>query len=84
MWHAYDGMGWWMVFMGIFWILFWASLVYLIVAAIVRPARGRPDGDDGDALEIAKRRLARGEISTAEFQEIRQHLERHAPGPAPS
>ena len=32
-------MGWWMVLMGIFWLLFWASLIYLFVVAIVRPAR---------------------------------------------
>ena len=68
MWHANDGMGWWMVFMGIFWILFWASLIYLIVVAIVRPDRGRQPGED--ALDIVKRRLARGEVSVAEFQEI--------------
>lgn len=84
MWHTNDGMGWWMVFMGIFWILFWASLIYLFVVAIVRPAQGRQHGEDADALEIAKRRLARGEISTAEFQEIRRHLEGNVSGPQPS
>jgi uncharacterized membrane protein len=73
-----------MVFMGIFWLLFWASLIYLFVVAIVRPARGRQPGEDADALEIAKRRLACGEISTAEFQEIRQHLEGNVSGPQPS
>ena len=81
MWHTNDGMGWWMVFMGIFWILFWASLIYLFVVAIVRPAQGRQPAEDADALEIAKRRLARGEISSAEFQEIRRHLEGNVSGP---
>lgn len=84
MWHTNDGMGWWMVFVGIFWVLFWASLIYLFVVAIVLPGRGRQSGEDADALDIAKRRLARGEISAAEFQEIRQHLEGHVPGPKPS
>jgi uncharacterized membrane protein len=84
MWHANDGMGWWMVFVGIFWILFWASVVYLFVAAVVRPGR---DGDGGgriDAIEIAKRRLARGEITPQEFQEIRRHLESDLSGPQPT
>jgi len=75
-------MGWWMVFMGIFWILFWASLIYLFVVAIVRPYRGRQPGED--ALDIVKRRLARGEISVAEFQEIRRHLEGNTSGPQPA
>jgi putative membrane protein len=81
MWHTNDGMGWWMVFMGVFWILFWASLIYLFVVAILRPSQGRRPGEDADALEIAKRRLARGEISPAEFQEIRRHLEGNVSGP---
>ncbi|MBI5287596.1 MAG: SHOCT domain-containing protein [Chloroflexi bacterium] len=84
MWHTNDGMGWWMVFMGVFWILFWASLIYVFVVAIVRPERSRPADEAGDALDIAKRRLARGEINTAEFQEIRQHIEGNVSRPQPS
>jgi len=84
MWHTNDGMGWWMVFIGIFWVFFWASLIYLFVVAIVRPARRRQPEEAGDALDIAARRLARGEISTIEFQEIRNQLERNVPGPQPS
>jgi uncharacterized membrane protein len=76
-------MGWWMVFMGIFWILFWASLIYLFVIAIVRPAQGRRPDDGADALEIARRRLARGEISTEQFQELRRHLDGDIRGPQP-
>lgn len=74
MWHSNDGMGWWMIFVGIFWILFWASLLYVFFSAITRRG-GQGDGGGDDALEIAKRRLARGEISVEQFQEIRRHLE---------
>jgi uncharacterized membrane protein len=78
MWHANDGMGWWMVFMGVFWVLFWGSLIFLAIAAITRSSggsgRGR-DADDISAIEIARRRLARGEITPEQFQEIRRHLE---------
>lgn len=75
MWHTNDGMGWWMVFMGIFWLLFWGSMIYLFVVAIIRPGQGREPGEPSDAIEIAKRRYARGEISAEQFQEIRRHLE---------
>ena len=71
MWHTQDGMGWWMVFMGVFWLLFLASVIYLFLSAFA-PGGGH---NDGDALEIAKRRLARGEITTDQFQEIRRHVE---------
>ena len=77
MWHAQDGMGWWMVFAGVFWMLFLASVVYLFISALARG--GRESDSGGDALEIARRRLARGEISPAEFQEIRGHIQGSAP-----
>jgi hypothetical protein len=28
-WHAGEGMGWWMLFGGLLWIAFWATLIYL-------------------------------------------------------
>ena len=71
MWHTQDGMGWGMVFMGVFWLLFLASVIYLFLSALARGG----GHNDGDALEIAKRRLARGEITTDQFQEIRRHVE---------
>ena len=83
MWQTNDGMGWWMIFMGVFWILFWASLIYVFVAAFVRGGRGG-GGDDGDAIEIARRRLARGEVSVEQFDELRRRLEGDLGGPQPS
>jgi uncharacterized membrane protein len=71
MWHTQDGMGWWIVFMAGFWLLFMASMIYLFLPAFTR-SRGH---DEGDALAIAKRRLARGEITMDQFLEIRRHLE---------
>jgi len=62
------------VFMGVFWILFWGSVIYLFVVTIVRPERHREAREPSDAVEIAKRRYARGEISAEQLQEIR-HLE---------
>jgi putative membrane protein len=72
MWHANDGMGWWMVFGGVFWLLFWASIIYVLFYAVTHREH-RHDGD-GDAMEIARRRLARGEITPQEFEEIAKRL----------
>jgi len=80
MWETNEGMGWWMVFGGILWILFWASLIYLFVTAIVRPGRHGEAGEQASAMELAKRRYARGEISAQEYEEIRRHLEGGATG----
>lgn len=71
MWHAHDGMGWWMLFGAAFWILFWASIVWLLVS-VIRPQRGPVERDD--ALTIARRRYASGEITREEFERIRDDL----------
>ena len=87
MWHTNDGMGWWMIFMGVFWVLFWGSLIFLAIAAISRGGWGSRDRDHDDgvaAIEIARRRLARGEITPDQFQEIRHHLESASGPPQPS
>ncbi len=85
MWHSNEGMGWWMIFMGVFWVLFWGSLILLAIAGLSRWGGGggrREREDDGvSAIEIARRRLARGEITPEQFQEIRRHLESGPPQP---
>jgi len=72
MWHTTDGMGWWMVFGMVIWILFWGSVIYLFFYAITQ--RGRAHDDSNEPLDVARRRLARGDISAAEFEEIARHL----------
>lgn len=63
-------MGWWMVFGGFLWLLFWVTVVYLVAAGFGRLDRGR----EPDAAEIARRRLARGELTVEEFERIRREL----------
>ncbi len=86
MWHTNEGMGWWMIFMGVFWVLFWGSLIFLAIAAISRGWGERERGHDDAAspMEIARRRLARGEITSDQFQEIRRHLESTSGPPQPT
>lgn len=81
MWHAHDGMGWWMVFGGGMWMLL---LILVIVGALMflRPAIDRTARSDRPhderAIEIVRQRYARGEISREEFEQLRHDLERNS------
>ena len=75
---AYDGDhmgdwggGWWiaMVFMM---VIFWAAVIALVVWG-VRSVAG-PREQHKTALDIARERLARGEISEEEFERIKRQL----------
>jgi putative membrane protein len=75
MWHGHEGMGWWMVFGGAMWLIF-VVLIVVLVIAVIRPSttqRGEARRED-DAMEIARSRYARGEISREEFEQLRKHL----------
>jgi putative membrane protein len=81
MWHVDDGMGWWMVFGGLFWLVTLALLGYLFVA-LLSPAREPreprepppPAARRESPLEVAQRRYAGGEITREEFARIRDDL----------
>ena len=71
MWGAHDGMGWWMVFGSVWFVIFWAAIVWLIVSAVDRG----PSRQAGETpLEILKRRYARGEVSKEEYDRMRHDL----------
>lgn len=77
MWGMPEGFGWWMMFGGIWMILFWGVIIGLIVWAITRVTgsqRGRSSSDE-TPLEIARKRLARGEITVEQFEELKSRLE---------
>ncbi len=69
MWYAHDGMGWWMVFGGVFWLFLVVAIVWMALQL-----RHREMDSAGDSLEQVKARYARGEISREEFQRIVQDL----------
>ncbi len=70
MWGFHDGMGWWMVFGGLGMLVFWVGIIGLVVWGISRTSR-RDDRDHTDSpVEIAKRRLARGEITRDEYEKL--------------
>lgn len=72
-----EGMGWWMLFGGMWMLVFWAVVIGLIVWAVIRLTRRNGDhsGERKDTpLEIARQRYARGDISREEFEQIRKDL----------
>ncbi len=76
MWGFHDGMGWWMVVGGLWMLAFWAGLIWLVVRASSQTGgQGNlRSSTDDPAIEIAKKRLARGEISREEFEELAELL----------
>ena len=78
MWYWHEGMGWWMVFGGIWMVVFWVAIIALIVWGVrkltERGDSGRGTTEKPDPLEIAKERYARGEISKEEFEQIKKDL----------
>ena len=78
MWYMHDGWGWWMIFGGIWMLLFWIAIIWLVVwgiRSLVRhrePRSGTPEKHD--PLDIAKERYAKGQISKEEFEQIKRDL----------
>jgi len=69
--HMGGGDGWW-VAMVIMMIVFWGGVLVIGawgVSVLARSASGRRS-----ALDLAKERYARGEITAEEFQRIKQDL----------
>lgn len=73
-WQMMDGrMGGWMIVGMLFWAVILAGLVLLAVWAFRRTGVGGPRGGE-TALDILKKRYARGEISREEFESIRRDI----------
>ena len=69
------GFGWWW-FMPIFMILFWGLVIWGIVALVrgLSGSRGSDSSTADSAMEVLKRRYARGDISKEEFEEKKKDL----------
>ncbi len=72
MWGDWNSWGWW-IFMVPMMILFWGGVIWLIVW-LVRQSTGSTGSRDNDAVEVARRRYARGKIDREEFEQIRRDL----------
>lgn len=73
-WGAHEGMGWWMLFGMVWMVIFWGAIIWLAVWGVSRFTDGDRRGYGDLALDIARRRYARGEITREEFERLRQDL----------
>lgn len=73
MWHMQEGMGWWMLWGSVLWVLFFVAIAVLISGAIGGPKEGRYSQRD-PAMDILRERYARGEIAQDEFEQKRREL----------
>lgn len=67
------GMGYGWFFMIIFWVLIVAAVIFLIAFITRRTGGG---GESETALDILKKRYARGEISKDEYERIKEDLKK--------
>ena len=74
MWHYADGMGWWMVFGGVWMVIFWGGVIALIVWGIKKITERGSSAQKGNPLDIARERYAKGEISSEEFEQMKEEL----------
>ncbi len=76
MWFAFNhGWGWGgMMFMGIFWVAAIGLIVWVVSRLLNRTNGTVGERRGGAALEIAKERYAKGEISPEEFETIKKVL----------
>ncbi len=70
------GMGWFgLIMMGVFWILIVVAIIFLIRWLVASSRAGNHvQNPEETALEILKKRYARGEINKEEFEEKRRDL----------
>lgn len=86
MWDMHDGFGWWAVVGTAWMVLFWGVIIWLIARAFGHQASPQ----EPDALDIARRRYAAGEISRDQYIRLVDDLRSAGPsgsvghGPAPT
>ena len=71
MWDSGAGMGWWMVIGSVWFVLFWAIVIWAVVRLTTHDATRSVAPS---AIEIARQRYARGELTKEQFEEIRRSL----------
>ena len=74
MWGAQDGMGWWMLFGGIWMVVFWGFIVWLVVWGVSQVTGSGRRHDGESPLDIARGRYARGDITREQFEQLRHDL----------
>lgn len=68
------GMGWWMLFGGLWLLVFWGGIIALIVWGIKKLTERSGPGTQRHPLDIARERYARGEITREQFEQLKKDL----------
>ncbi len=69
------GMGW-MLMTLVFWILLIAGVVLLVLWIVGKSSRGVRSAPEESALDILKKRYARGEITREQYEEMKSDISR--------
>jgi putative membrane protein len=72
-WYMHEGIGW-MVFGGLWMLLFWGGLIALIVWGVTRLTGQARRVQKHNPMDVARERYARGEISKEDFDQLRKDL----------
>ena len=75
--HYYYGGGLgflWMFIMLLLWIFIIGIIIWLVIYAIRKSENKTYKNHEKDALETAKKRYAKGEITKKEYEEIKKEL----------
>ena len=78
MWFYHDDVGWgWMLFGSLWMVAFWGTVIGLVVWGIRQATSSRTERPpiNETPLEIAQKRLARGEITPDQFEELKRALQ---------
>ncbi len=72
----HEGMGWWWIFGSAWMVVIWAAIIGLVVWVTKQFSSGRGGGNSAieTPMEIAQKRLARGEIDKEQFEELKDSL----------
>lgn len=74
MWDWHNGMGLWMAFGSILFVIFWGVVIALVVWGIKKTTERGDTNEKKNPLDIAKERYAKGEISKEEFDKVKKDL----------